>query len=244
MPRIKQSEPRKALAKNLERAGFFLSISKSVGSPLNRTKEYKELSRASLVFSIGAFDAYLSEITAEVLVNGLRNGTGIVANSTRARNALQSVTKALPTLALELALKSDEAERTALARSVIVEHFHTSVSNHGKKAVDATIEIVDPHRNIKGYWDAVATDERCENIIRDVKNRIASDRSARSGRTNSPAREFPEEMGASQLFEYWTDRRHRIVHQGENLGVWQEEATSCAALIALLGDRIDRLAQT
>ncbi len=239
--RYKKSEPLKALTRNLDRAGYFVSISKSAAS-LSRTKEYRELPRASLVFTIGAFDAFLSEITADVLVTSLTSGAGAVTNSIRARNAIQTIVRALPTLTLEVALMEDARGREALARTAIVEHFHTNVSNHGKKAVDQTIEIIDHQRNIKGFWDSVGADARCDRIIREVKARIANDRAARRN-TTKPAREFPKRLDASNLLDYWTDRRHQIVHQGADLSVWREEAASCNQLIALLGDKADRLAQ-
>jgi hypothetical protein len=87
-----------------------------------------------VVFAVGALDAYLSEVSAEVLVRDLQQRLA----STEAREVLKRVQSDLSTLALEVALLAGQAERLERIRDSIVDHFQNRVSMHGAKAVAAT----------------------------------------------------------------------------------------------------------
>ena len=93
--------------------------------------------RASVIVTIGALDAYLSDVAAEVLVAQLR---GRQSRSDDARGLLRRVLKEVDTLPLELALLSDQDDREALISDVLRDHLSNKVSNHGAKGVAATVE--------------------------------------------------------------------------------------------------------
>lgn len=122
---------------NLTRARYFLEIHKNAqigaGAPPLR---YRELPRAAIVFAVGAIDAYLSEVTAEIMLRQLQVGP---ANNL-AREVLKKVQQDIPTLAVEVAVLATNAERVQRIRDVIVDHFQNRVSNHGAKAVAAAMD--------------------------------------------------------------------------------------------------------
>jgi RiboL-PSP-HEPN len=134
-----------AVTKNLERARA-LSLIFDSGSlkpkPGDRRSggrpsgEERELLRAAVIFSIGALDAYLSDVAAEVLVRQLEKAR---VPGTDARNLLRRIQSDIPTLPFELALTSDQDERLRLAQTAISEHLATAVSNHGAKGVAGTL---------------------------------------------------------------------------------------------------------
>jgi hypothetical protein len=74
------------------------------------------LLHAVVIFSIGALDAYLSDVAAEVLVAQLERARPPDSSS---RRVLQAVQKEIPTLPFELALTSDENERREIAQQAI-----------------------------------------------------------------------------------------------------------------------------
>ena len=49
-------------------------------------------------------------------------------------------------------------------------------------------------------------------------------------------------MYPTDLLDYWTKRRHAIIHQGKNESVWSEEAAACCDLVGVLGDHVDDIA--
>jgi len=108
-----QSKP--AFDRNIERARYFLQIHAQAqvgaGAP---PLPYRELPRAAIVFSVGAIDAYLSEVSAEVIVRQLQTG---VANNT-ARDVLKRVQQDIPTLALEVAVLATAPERLQRIREM------------------------------------------------------------------------------------------------------------------------------
>jgi hypothetical protein len=107
---------------------------RNAGKP---TTQENELLRASVIVTIGALDAYLSDVAAEVLVAQLRSrGT----RSEDARGLLRRVLKEVDTLPLELALLTDQDDREALIADVLRDHLTNKVSNHGAKGVVSTVE--------------------------------------------------------------------------------------------------------
>lgn len=137
-----------AYENNTIRARYFLRIhedaQKGRGSP---PLPYRELPRAAVVFSVGAIDAYLSEVSAEVMIRQFRAG---VANK-EARDVLQRVLKDIPTLSLEVAILTTSDERVQRVQDAVAGHFHTNVSDHGQKAVSAA--IVRMGRMPNQVWD-------------------------------------------------------------------------------------------
>ena len=125
---------------NAERAGYFLVIHEAaqggvVGAPITPVRE---LPRAAVVFAVGALDAYLSEVSAEVLIKQIAAATP----SFDVRDALRRVDSEIPTLSLEVALVPSQQERTQRIRNAIVDHFHNRVSHHGAKGVSNAVERI------------------------------------------------------------------------------------------------------
>ena len=123
---------------NLRRASYFLDIHENVhagiqGAPLLANRE---LPRGAVVFAVGAFDAYLSDVSADVMIHQSR--IGLVSGDTRA--IMKAVNQQLPGLALELAVVDETSERVERLRTAIVDHFSTSVSGHGPDAVAKALE--------------------------------------------------------------------------------------------------------
>jgi hypothetical protein len=107
------------------------------------------LLHAVVIFSIGALDAYLSDVAAEVLVAQLERARPPDSSS---RKVLQAVQREIPTLPFELALTSDEGERREIAQQAITQHLTNVVSNHGAKGVASTLERL----GAKVDWDAIS----------------------------------------------------------------------------------------
>jgi hypothetical protein len=101
------------------------------------TLQENELIRASVIVTIGALDAYLSDVAVEVLVAQL--GTRH-PRSEQARSLLRRILKELDTLPLELALLSQMGDREAAVEDALRDHLTNKVSNHGAKGVVATVE--------------------------------------------------------------------------------------------------------
>ena len=147
----------KALTKNLSRARTFSRIfdagnlKPKEGDRRGRGKpsgEERDLLRATVIFSIGALDAYLSDVAAYVLVAQLEAARKPTSD---ARAVLRRVIKEIDTLPFELALTSDPDERRALATEAITEHLANRVSNHGAKGIAATMERLGARID----WDAI-----------------------------------------------------------------------------------------
>jgi hypothetical protein len=139
-----------AAKRNLERATYFLDIHEGTqagpGTPNNKRRE---LPRGAVVFAIGALDAYLSEVAAEVMVAQFEHGQA----AGDARKTLEAIQRAVPTLAIQLAVAGPEVNRVEVLRGAIVDHFYDQVSNHGSKAVSATIQRMG--RSPNEVWEAV-----------------------------------------------------------------------------------------
>jgi hypothetical protein len=172
----------------------------------------RELLRASIIVTIGALDAYLSDVTAEVLVSQLESGR-IVSEPGRA--ALKRISKDMDTLALELALVTKQSTRKQVAIEKINHFFDTQVSNHGSKGVAAAVsrmgEIMD--------WTAL-----------DSKIPQHAHRSlTKSG-------------GAASVLDEWTTNRHQLVHQGRALKIKSVEARAAADFVELIVGHADAIA--
>jgi hypothetical protein len=124
---------------NIQRAQHFLKIhqdaQKGKGAP---TLPYRELPRASVVFAVGAIDAYLSDMSAEVLISQFQSAPP----AQPMRDILKRIQSDLPTLAIELSVLSTNHERIARLRETVADHFHNRVSQHGSKAVAATLSRI------------------------------------------------------------------------------------------------------
>ena len=118
--------------KNLVRTRYFTAIhqeqQEGAGAP---TLQYRELPRAAIVFAVGSLDSYLSEVIVAQLQTALANDN--------IRSVLKNVQKEIPTLALELSILGTRKERVEKLQDSIADHFHSKVSNHGSKAVSATM---------------------------------------------------------------------------------------------------------
>jgi hypothetical protein len=106
---------------------------RSAGQP---SWQENELLRASVITAIGALDAYLSEVAAEVLVAQLERAD---IPDSDARGVLRRVMDEIKTLPFELALITDATKRREAARAAIQEHLDNRVSNHGATGVVATL---------------------------------------------------------------------------------------------------------
>lgn len=107
-----------------------------------------ELLRAAVITAIGALDAYLSDVAAEVLIAQLERAATPTGD---ARAVLRQVMKEIDTLPMELALLTDQAERRRVAEEAVREHLANRVSNHGAKGVAATLGRMGRTMN----WDAL-----------------------------------------------------------------------------------------
>lgn len=107
---------------------------RSAGKP---TKDENELIRASVIITIGALDAYLSDVAAEVLIAQMRTST---ARTDEARALLRRVLREVDTLPLELAILTDQAAREDLIGDALRDHLTSKVSNHGARGVAGTVE--------------------------------------------------------------------------------------------------------
>jgi hypothetical protein len=88
---------------NLERSRAFLRIfdkDRTVGQPSN---DEKELLRGSLVFAVGALDAYLSDLILEVV-------PAYGPKSSHIADALKAIARADPGLSLRVALAASPAD--------------------------------------------------------------------------------------------------------------------------------------
>lgn len=210
--RPRTTDAQKVFAKNAKRARSFLTIHKNYYDPTSKeggttTKKrrgapegpYRELPRGAVVFAVGALDAYLSEVTAEVLVSQLASAPG----TEDARETLKIVNKELPGLSLEVALVPTADGRAERIRQALTEHFHDKVSQHGPKAVNSTLGRVGAKK--ESVWAKVAN-----------------------------SHDDPQ-----KLLEAWTEKRHRIVHQGKAVNVGRSSADECITLIESIVDAVD-----
>lgn len=139
---IRPIEPAAIPAKNATTASrMFQSIVRySSSRPWRRSKTALGCSWLVHVahdkFAVGALDAYLSDVSAEVMIHQCEHG--LVTGDTRA--VMKSVSQQLPGLALELAVAGEGADRVERLRAAIVDHFQTTVSGHGPESVAKALE--------------------------------------------------------------------------------------------------------
>ena len=130
------TEAKEVFDTNIERSGYFLKIhydaQQGAGAPHLR---FRELPKASIVFTVGAIDAYLSDMTAEVLIAQLQSAPP----SEQMREILKRIQGELPTLAIELSVLATNPERIRRLQESVADHFHNRVSQHGSKAVAASL---------------------------------------------------------------------------------------------------------
>lgn len=141
----KQTEVMNALQTNLKRPRALLemfdagSLKPEPGDRRGRGKpswQENELLRAAVIVGIGALDAYLSDVAAEVLLAQLERASTPTSD---ARGVLRQVMKEIDTLPIELALLAEPSERREVARTAISDHLANRVSNHGAKGVATTV---------------------------------------------------------------------------------------------------------
>lgn len=121
---------------NIQRASYFLDIheaaQRGAGAP---TIQQRELPRGAIVFAVGAIDAYLCEVSAEILIAQVQGAPASAA----LRETLTRVQKEVPALAVEVALLDTQASRVARIHEAIAEYFQNQTSQFGAKGVSATV---------------------------------------------------------------------------------------------------------
>ncbi len=131
---------KKTFDTNCRRAGYFLELHKEFqggkrGAPVTPTRE---LPRAAVVFAVGALDAYLSDVSAEVLLQILE---GAQATSD-VRDLLAKIQKELPTLSLEVALLPSASAKRDRVHEALADHLYNKVSHHGPKGVSTAVQRI------------------------------------------------------------------------------------------------------
>jgi len=113
--------------KNIIRARAFLRLFDETGGPGQPSNDRKELLRGTVVFSIGALDAFLNDLVLELVPR-----FGPISEDLS--EGLKSIAKEDPTLALRIALAPDEASRRKQF-SEALERWLTTKTFHGPQAV-------------------------------------------------------------------------------------------------------------
>ena len=131
MPRQAKTNAFKVFEVNLERASAFLRIFDAPGGrPRGQgqpSEDEKELLRGSLVFAVGALDAYLSDLVLEIVPEH-------APNSPHLREALKAIAKNDPGLSLRVALAGDDRARKDEFRAALEDWLATK-SFHGPEKV-------------------------------------------------------------------------------------------------------------
>lgn len=147
------TDAKKAFDINIRRASYFLDIHQQTqtgaGAP---TLARRELPRGAVVFAVGALDAYLSDVSADVVVTGLRSQPG----RSDLRDVLRQVQKEVPTLSLEVALLPGETDRVRHIQNAVLDHFRTSVSGFGVSAVSAAVHRMG--RTPSDFWSEIVNE--------------------------------------------------------------------------------------
>lgn len=131
---VKRTEAFKVFKVNLERSRAFLRIfdkDRGVGQPSN---DEKELLRGSLVFAVGALDAYLSELVLEVVPQHAPKSGAVT-------EALRAIAKQDPGLSLRVALAPSDSARKQEFKDALEEWLATK-SFHGPAKLSAALEYV------------------------------------------------------------------------------------------------------
>ncbi len=132
MPRAKpkRTHARNVFDANLERSRAFLRIFDKGRGPGQPTNDEKELLRGSLVFAVGALDAYLSDLIVEVVPQYSPASSELAA-------ALKAIAKADPGLSLRVALAPTKADATEEFRSALDDWLSTKSFQGPEKVVEA-----------------------------------------------------------------------------------------------------------
>lgn len=133
-PRPKRTDSLVVFEANLERSRAFLRIfdkDRKVGQPSN---DEKELLRGSLVFAVGALDAYLSDLILEIVPQHAPASSDLT-------EALKAIAKSDPGLSLRVALASSAADRRAEFRAALGDWLSTK-SFHGPEKVVQALSYV------------------------------------------------------------------------------------------------------
>jgi hypothetical protein len=133
-PRVQKTEAFRVFEANLERSRAFLRIfdkDRSVGQPSN---DEKELLRGSLVFAVGALDAYLSDLILEIVPKHAPSSSNLT-------DALKAIAKSDPGLSLRVALVKNDDDREAEFRAALDE-FLAAKSFQGPAKVMTAVEYV------------------------------------------------------------------------------------------------------
>jgi hypothetical protein len=157
--------------------------------------EDTQLTRSSLVFSVGALDAYLHDLVLEVVANHVPHSEDLdrTIKEMEPHNMVQTMIRAA----------SHDAAR---------EHFRTRL---------------DEHFDDKSFMD-VAGLQRALRLTGCHSTLDVQELPTRTGRAT-----LAEDLGRH------TDRRHRIIHRGENVVVKKEMAEDCAVLVRLIVRAVD-----
>jgi hypothetical protein len=130
----KKTDSFKIFEANLERSKAFLRLfdqDRGVGQPTN---DEKELLRGSLVFAVGALDAYLGDLILEIVPK-------YAPQSSQLSEALKAIAKADPGLSLRVALAGSAADSRKEFREALDEWLSTK-SFHGPSGVSAALGYV------------------------------------------------------------------------------------------------------
>ena len=137
---------------NIKRAGYFLDLHEAhTDTPGAPTLPLRELPRAAVVFAVGALDAYLAELSAEIILHQVT--TASTKSDTRA--VLKRVQADLPTMALEVALLSSSSDRLQYVRDQIAQHFYHRVSLFGADGVADVLARMGV--KVRPFWDILAS---------------------------------------------------------------------------------------
>lgn len=134
MPGRTKTDAFKVFEANLDRSRAFLRIfdkDRAAGQPTN---DEKELLRGSLVFAVGALDAYLSDLIMEIVPK-------YAPRSSQLSDALKAIAKSDPGLSLRVALAQSDADRREEFRTALDDWLATK-SFHGPSKVAQALEYV------------------------------------------------------------------------------------------------------
>jgi hypothetical protein len=135
MPRVRRkTDAFRVFEVNLDRSRAFLRIfdkDRGAGQPTN---DEKELLRGSLVFAVGALDAYLSDLIMEIVPK-------YAPKSSQLSDALKAIAKSDPGLSLRVALAQTDTDRREEFGAALEDWLGTK-SFHGPAKVAAALEYV------------------------------------------------------------------------------------------------------
>jgi hypothetical protein len=180
--------------------------------------EEQQMLRATVVLTIGTLDAYLSDMTAEVIAAIVAGGD---EPSEQARRTLRSVAKDFPEIGIELALMPTEADRQERARSLLIDYLTgpRSGTNHGVGGVNGALQRI--RRPTDSIWSRL--DQRVPASL--------GKRDPQTRKTVKPS--------AQEALTRWTDQRHAYVHRGDNSTVTLPQASGVAGFVAAVADEVD-----